>query len=157
MGDAPKPPLLAVRKAGKRFPGVRALQDVDLTLEQGEVLAVIGENGAGKSTLMKILAGVQEPDTGAILIDGQPASIPNVHQALELGIVLIHQELNLADNLDVGSNIFLGREPNRNGLIRSADIYQESKRFLEMVGLHVSPRTIVNTLTIGHQQMVEIA
>src|SRR4051794_20384973 len=106
-------PLLEVRNLTKSFPGVRALRDVSLQLNPGEVLAVIGENGAGKSTLMKILAGVQAPDSGEILLDGRPVTIGSVKDALKLGIVLIHQELNLADNLDIGANIFLGREPHR--------------------------------------------
>jgi len=149
--------LLQVRKLTKSFPGVRALRDVSLDLRSGEVLAVIGENGAGKSTLMKILAGVQEPDSGQIILDGQPVSIDSVKEALKLGIVLIHQELNLADNLDIGANIFLGREPRRLGFIDKKTIYAESQELLRRVGLDVSPRTIVSTLTIGRQQMVEIA
>ena len=103
--------LLEVRSLSKRFPGVRALHQVSLTLRRGEVLAVIGENGAGKSTLMKILAGVQESDSGEILLEGRLVRIDSVRAAEQLGIALIHQELNLADNLDVASNIFLGREP----------------------------------------------
>ena len=104
-------PLLEARSLTKSFPGVRALKGVSLTVERGEVLAVIGENGAGKSTLMKILAGVQTADSGEILLDGQPVALRSVHDALASGIALIHQELNLADNLDVAANIFLGREP----------------------------------------------
>ena len=158
MGQsADAPPLLEVRKIGKRFPGVRALHDVDLTLHPEEVLAVIGENGAGKSTLMKILAGVQAPDNGQILIDAKLVEIRSVHAALDLGIALIHQELNLARNLDVGANIFLGREPLRFGLIDRYRIHNEARRYLDLVGLDVSPETIVETLTIGRQQMVEIA
>ncbi len=141
----------------KSFPGVRALSNVDLTLHAGEVLAVIGENGAGKSTLMKILAGVQRPDAGTISIDGKPVEIESVAAALRLGIALIHQELNLADNLDVGANIFLGREPLRFGLIDRRKIHADSRTYLNMVGLDVDPGDIVSTLTIGRQQMVEIA
>ena len=96
-------PLLEVRRIGKRFPGVRALDNVDTTVRHGEVLAVIGENGAGKSTLMKILAGVQPPDSGAILIDGNEVQLDGVNAALDAGVALIHQELNLADNLQVGA------------------------------------------------------
>ena len=111
------PPLLEVSKVSKHFPGVRALNNVDLTLSSGEVLAVIGENGAGKSTLMKILAGVQQPDRGEIRVKGKTVVLNSVETALNLGIALIRQELNLADNLNVGANIFLGREPRRMGLI----------------------------------------
>jgi ribose transport system ATP-binding protein len=152
-----EPPLLEVRQATKQFPGVRALKGVDLTLRKGEVLAVIGENGAGKSTLMKILAGVQLPDTGEFLLDGEPQEIRSVHDALARGVALIHQELNLASNLDVGSNIFLGREPLRFGLIDRGRIRDECRQHLEAVGLDVDPETIVDTLPIGRQQMVEIA
>ena len=104
-------PLLEVRNLSKSFPGVRALSQVDLKLGHGEVLALIGENGAGKSTLMKILAGVQAQDEGDILLNGEVVRFNNVEQSLQQGIALIHQELNLSDNLDVGANIFLGREP----------------------------------------------
>lgn len=150
-------PLLEVRKISKRFPGVRALHEVDATLQEGEVLAVVGENGAGKSTLMKILAGVQAPDEGQILLDGQRIEIDSVAEALELGIALIHQELNLADNLDIGANVFLGREPLRGGLIHNREIYRQASHYLEMVGLRTDPRRLVSELTIGQQQLIEIA
>jgi len=150
-------PLLAARSLTKSFPGVRALKGVSLTVECGEVLAVIGENGAGKSTLMKILAGVQTADSGDILLDGQPVAVRSVHDALAQGIALIHQELNLADNLDVAANIFLGREPRRFGWIDTARTHREAKQFLDAVGLDVPPTTLVSTLAIGQQQLVEIA
>src|SRR5688500_12543122 len=120
-------PLLEVRGVSKRFPGVKALTDVSLTLGAGEVIAVIGENGAGKSTLMKILAGVQQPDEGHVLLDGQPVTIRSVREALSMGIALLHQELNLADNLDIGANIYLGREPRRFGFIDRKRIYRDRK------------------------------
>ena len=154
---AARQPILEVKNATKRFPGVVALNNVSLTVYEGEVLSVIGENGAGKSTLMKILAGIQLPDEGEIILRGRKVHIDSCRTAGDLGIALIHQELNLADNLDVGSNIFLGREPLKLGLIDTATIYAESERFLKLVGLNVSPQTIVSTLAIGHQQMVEIA
>lgn len=150
-------PLLEVRSLGKRFPGVRALHDINLTLMPGEVLALVGENGAGKSTLMKILAGVQPPDEGEILVDGVPVVIGSVSDAMQLGITLIHQELNLADNLSVAANIFLGREPTRFGLIDREKIDTESRRHLDSVGLRVDPQLLVRELAIGRQQMVEIA
>lgn len=150
-------PLLNVKSVVKSFPGVRALKGVSLTLNAGEVLAVLGENGAGKSTLMKILAGIQTPDAGAIEVDGVAAEIGSVQQALDLGIALIHQELNLADNLTVGANIYLGREPRRFGLIDHRAIRRNSRDFLAKVGLDVSPRLPVHQLSIGHQQLVEIA
>ncbi len=150
-------PLLQVSGICKSFPGVRALHEVEFTLGRGEVHAVIGENGAGKSTLMKILAGVQPPDRGEIRIEGRPVTIDSVDAALNLRIALIHQELNLAGNLGVGANVFLGREPTRLGLIDEGVIRRESKTFLDMVGLSVDPATVVGSLTVGRQQMVEIA
>jgi ribose transport system ATP-binding protein len=150
-------PLLQVRGIGKSFPGVRALHEVDLALGHGQVLGLIGENGAGKSTLMKILAGVQPPDEGEILLDGQVVVINSTREALSRGIALIHQELNLATNLSVGANVFLGREPLRGGLIDDARINAESRKYLAMVGLEVDPTTLLGDLTIGRQQMVEIA
>ncbi len=150
-------PLLEVRDIEKRFAGVHALRGVSLRIAQGEVVAVVGENGAGKSTLMKILAGVQTPDAGSIRVDGQEVSIGSCRQAMDRGIVLIHQELNLADNLEVGANIFLGREPTRLGLLDSHKINRESRRYLAMVGLDIDPATLVKELTVGRQQMVEIA
>lgn len=150
-------PLLEVRGVTKRFPGVLALRGVNLKVARGEVLAVIGENGAGKSTLMKIMAGVQTPDSGQLLIHGHPVSIDSVRTATLLGVALIHQELNLCPNLDVGANIFLGREPERLGLIQRGRIYRQAREFLARVGLDCSPRTLVGRLSIGQQQLVEIA
>jgi ribose transport system ATP-binding protein len=149
--------LLKATQLTKRFPGVKALERVDLAVRCGEVLAVVGENGAGKSTLMKILAGVLRPDDGTIELDGQAVAIASVHAALELGIVLIHQELNLAENLDIGANIFLGREPRRWGFIDRRRIDVEARRLLDSIGFSLSPRTLVERLSIGHRQMVEIA
>ena len=151
------PVLLEARSLTKSFPGVRALKGVSLTVGRGEVVAVIGENGAGKSTLMKILAGVQTADTGEIRIDGEPAPLASVEEALGRGIALIHQELNLAQNLDVAANLFLGREPRRWGLIDTARLHREAGPFLRAVGLDVAPDTRVGSLAIGQQQLVEIA
>ena len=150
-------PLLEARSLTKSFPGVRALKGVSLSVQRGEVLAVIGENGAGKSTLMKILAGVQTADSGEILLEGKPVAICSVHDALANGIALIHQELNLADNLDVAANIFLGRERLRLGMLDEARMRREAKEFLDAVGLDVRPDTLVGSLAIGQQQLVEIA
>lgn len=149
--------LLEVSGISKSFPGVRALHEVGFSVDPGEVVALLGENGAGKSTLMKILAGVQPPDRGEMRIDGQPVRIASVEEGLGLGIALIHQELNLATNLSVGANIFLGREPTRGGLIDEKKIAREAAVYLEKVGLKVPPETLVGGLTIGKQQLVEIA
>jgi ribose transport system ATP-binding protein len=150
-------PLVEARGISKRFPGVRALDDVSLRVGQAEVLAIIGENGAGKSTLLKILAGVQPPDEGEILVAGQPVRFRGVEDALQAGIALIHQELNLADNLDVAGNIFLGREPRRLGFLDLAAMHREAAEWLRMVGLDLDPATPLAELPIGRQQLVEIA
>jgi ribose transport system ATP-binding protein len=150
-------PLLEARRISKRFASVQALHDVSLCLGHGEVLAVIGENGAGKSTLMKILAGVQSPDAGELWVDGRATRFDNVQHALRAGVALIHQELNLAGNLDVGANIFLGREPLRWGMIDRRSMEHQARHYLELIGLDVSPRRRVDKLSIGRQQLVEIA
>ena len=149
--------LLEVSGIGKSFPGVRALHEVSFAVGEGEVVAVLGENGAGKSTLMKILAGVQRPDTGTIRMEGNEIAIRSVEEGLSHGIALIHQELNLATNLSIGANLFLGREPTRFGLIDENEIASRSRQFLDRVGLELSPSTLVGDLPIGRQQLVEIA
>src|SRR4029079_14631711 len=103
--------LLQLRAIQKRFPGVHALRGVNLDVRAGKVVALIGENGAGKSTLMKIVGGIEQPDSGEVLIDGTPTIMRDVHRATDLGIAFIHQELNPLDNLDVAGNVLLGREP----------------------------------------------
>ena len=156
MAEA-RTPLLKVRGLCKQFPGVRALHEVTLELHQGEVLALIGENGAGKSTLMKILAGVQPADSGEYLIESEPVRFQNVRDAMAAGVALIHQELNLAANLDLAANIFLGREPNQFGFFQNRNIHDEAAKFLKRVGLDLPTDTLVGNLPIGKQQLVEIA
>lgn len=152
-------PLLEARGISKAYPGVQALRDVALEVRPGEVLAVIGENGAGKSTLMKILAGVVQPDAGSVAVDGQTVALHGVKQAERLGIVLIHQELNLADDLDVAANVFLGREPTWLGPLGLLDrrVYREAEAITRRLGLTCPPTTRVADLTVGQQQLVEIA
>jgi ribose transport system ATP-binding protein len=151
-------PLLEAQQISKSFPGVVALDRVSLSIGRGEVVAVIGENGAGKTTLMKILGGVQEPDGGRILIDGQAVRIDSVRAAERLGVALIHQELNLADNLDVAANLFLGREPTRwVGVIDRKRLYRQARELLDKAGFDLDPRAQVSSLPIGQQQLVEIA
>lgn len=152
--------LLEMRGITKFFPGVRALNDVDLELNRGEILAIIGENGAGKSTLVKILGGIYYPNAGKIILDGKEVVVDSVQTATNLGIAFVHQELNLSDNLDVGSNVFLGREPRKKdffNLIDQKKIYKDTEEILKRIDMQCSPYILVRDLTIGSQQMVEIA
>jgi len=152
-------PLLQMRGITKRFPGVTALSGVSLSLQPGEVLALMGENGAGKSTLMKILGGAQLPDEGEIFIDGQRVVLDGVGEAKRRGIALIHQELMLAPNLDIASNIFLGNERAASLLqpLRRRELNRRSEALLARTGLKLSPTTPVARLTAGMMQMVEVA
>ena len=158
-GGAGAAPLLQMRGIVKRFPGVTALGGVSLTLQPGEVLALMGENGAGKSTLMKILGGAQLPDEGEIRIDGQPVVLDGVGEAKRRGIALIHQELMLAPNLDIAANIFLGNEHATSLLapLRRRDFNRRAQALLARTGLALAPTTPVSTLTAGMMQMVEVA
>src|ERR1700746_2262633 len=160
MSDTEKTPIVEVVGVSKRFPGVFALNQVNFAVYPGEVVALIGENGAGKSTLMKTLGGLHRQDEGEIRVDGKAVEIRNVSDSLHLGISLIHQELNNLDNLDVGGNIFLGREPLTGGFLRLIDrrkIAEDSRAYLKKVGLELSPRTPLSALSIAQQQLVEIA
>ena len=155
--DKSTEPLLEARKITKRFPGTVALLDVDIAIQRGEVVAVVGENGAGKSTLMKTLAGVLQVDSGQILVDGEIVILPTVRDATELGIVLIHQELNLLPNLTVAANLFLSREPRQFGWINRRALQESAMAALKRIGLDVAPETWVSSLSIGQRQLVEIA
>lgn len=141
----------------KTFPGVKALDHAQLTLYSGEVLGLLGENGAGKSTLMNVLGGVYKPDSGKIVIDGKEVTIDTVVDAQNLGVAFIHQEIALVPYLSVAENIFLGRERMSAGMVDKKKMYKEAKQWLEMVGLDVNPATMLCKLSIGKQQMVEIA
>lgn len=152
------PPLLQACGISKRFGGVQALKGVDAAFRSGEIVAVMGENGAGKSTLMKCLAGVHQPDGGEVRMNGTTARIHDVRIAEQLGIAFIHQELNLAENLDVGANVFLGREPRIFGpFFNRAEIRERTRKLLEDLELKFPAGTPVRELSIGHRQMVEIA
>ena len=150
--------LLSLSGISKAFPGVLALADVSLDVEQGEVHALVGENGAGKSTLMKIIAGVYQPDSGTISMDNQVVRLSNPIESQARGIRMIYQELTVLDNLDVGRNIMLGREPTGpGGKINRRVLYAEAARILADLGLTLDARTPLDTLSIGARQMVEIA
>ncbi|NRF91641.1 sugar ABC transporter ATP-binding protein [Paenibacillus frigoriresistens] len=151
--------LLEMKGISKSFPGVKVLEQVDFTLHRGEVHALMGENGAGKSTLMKILGGIYTKDSGSITVNGNVYDIASPSMAQNLGIVIIHQELNMVPHLTVMENIFLGREftYGKSKLINWRRMRQESHRYLSQLGLNIDPGTLVNKLSVGQQQMVEIA
>jgi ribose transport system ATP-binding protein len=149
---------IAMRGITKRFPGVVALDDVSLDVRPGELHAICGENGAGKSTLMKILSGVHQPDAGALEIHGRPVRFAGTRDAEQAGVAIIHQELNLVDDLSVAANVFLGRE--RRGwaaLIDDATMESETARLFEALECRISPRVPAGSLRVGDQQLVEIA
>jgi ribose transport system ATP-binding protein len=157
-----RPVLLRVRGVGRRYAGVVALAGVDLEIRGAEVLAVVGENGAGKSTLLKILSGVVRPSEGSLEVADASGALrevllDGVRAATEAGIALVHQELNLAENLDVAGAIHLGREPSRFGFLDRAGMRAESAKWLARVGLSIDPGTLCGTLPIAQRQLVEIA
>lgn len=141
----------------KSFPGVKALDDVSFRLNAGEVLALLGENGAGKSTLMKILSGVYTKDSGDITIFGKSYEHITPKLAQELGIVIIHQELQMCSHLTVAENIFLGREKTKNGILSNREMNEKAKEILEWLKIDLNPKTVVSNLPVSKQQMVEIA
>lgn len=150
-------PLLEMRGITKTFPGVKALNNVNLTVEAGKVLALVGENGAGKSTLMKILSGIYKRDAGEIRIEGNPVEIDGPLSSRALGISIIYQELSVLNNMDIAENIFVGREMRKNGLVDHRRQHAEAQKLLEHVGLEMDTHTKVKTLSTAQKQMVEVA
>lgn len=150
--------LLEMNHIRKTFPGVVALDDVSITLDRGQVLALLGENGAGKSTLIKTLAGVHTADAGTIVIDGKPQMIHTPKDSYEAGIAVIYQELSLADDMTVAENIFMGREPlKRSGFIDHAKMIEVSQNILNELGVGISPTAYLRELSIAQKQIIEIA
>lgn len=150
--------ILHMQEISKAFPGVQALDRVDLSVARGTVHALVGENGAGKSTLMKVLTGVYHADSGQITFRGQPVAIPSPRAAQALGIAIIHQELALLPAMTVGENIFLGREPtSRFGTVDRTTLYAQTQELLERLGIDLDPYTLTGNLSVAQQQMVEIA
>lgn len=142
----------------KQFPGVIALNNVNLTVKAGEVLALMGENGAGKSTLIKILAGVYDKDQGQIIFNGKKVKISSPHHAHTIGISTIFQELNLLPNLNVAENIFMGDENRSFGaFVDFQSTYQKAEQLMKRVGLSCDPKTLVQDLPVSQRQMVEVA
>lgn len=151
------PSIIEVRDLVKVYPAVRALDGVSLSITPGEVRGVIGENGAGKSTLMKILSGVERPTHGHVLLRGEEVQLRSPHDAQQRGIAMIHQELNLVDELSVADNIFLGREHTRGGLVAASAQRDAARQLLARVRSTVDPHRKVRVLSIAEQQLVEIA
>ncbi|MGP3608680.1 multiple monosaccharide ABC transporter ATP-binding protein [Anoxybacteroides rupiense] len=151
--------ILEMRGIIKEFPGVKALDNVNLKVREGEIHALCGENGAGKSTLMKVLSGVYSYGTydGEILFKGEVCKFKDIKQSEQLGIVIIHQELALIPYLSIAENIFLGNEQAKRGIINWNETVAKTKELLSKVGLDESPHTLVGTLGVGKQQLVEIA
>jgi ribose transport system ATP-binding protein len=149
--------IVELEHISKEFPGVKALDDVSFYLKQGEVHALLGENGAGKSTLMKILCGIYERDSGTFRVDGTEIHTLTPKIAQELGIAIIHQELNMCSHLTVAENMFLAREDISFGFIKQRTINQKALKVLKKLKLDIDPSTIVGKLPVSKQQMVEIA
>jgi len=152
--------MLEMSGVSKTFPGVRALDSVSFSVQRGEVVALVGENGAGKSTLMKILAGIYKPDAGKILFEGREVTIRSPRESAQLGVGVIHQELEIIDTLDAAGNIFLGREPRWAGPLRLLDrsrIYAEAQRVLNRAGLEVPADIPLRRFSTAQKQLVEIA
>lgn len=149
--------MLEVKKLTRRFPGVLALDQVDFDLYSGEVHAVVGENGAGKSTMINILAGVLQPSGGEVLLDGNPIVFHNPADAQQEGISVIFQEFNLIPHLSVSENIFINREPTKNGMIDWKSMNQRAAEALKRLKIEIDPRVPVSTLSVAEQQLVEIA
>jgi putative multiple sugar transport system ATP-binding protein len=151
--------ILEMRGIGKTFPGVRALSDVNLVVNQGEIHGVVGENGAGKSTLMKVLSGVYPyPDySGQIFFQGQERRFKGIHDSEKVGIIIIHQELALVPLLSIAENMFLGNEPSSFGIIDWNAAFSRTRDLLAKVGLDESPAARITDLGVGKQQLVEIA
>lgn len=153
--------VVEMKGISKRFSGIHALRDVDLELRRGEILGIVGDNGAGKSTLMKILSGAYQADEGEILIDGQRAEIHNPHDAFNLGISMIYQDLALFNNLDVAKNIFVGRELSRGPLRIFLDkkiMYKRAEELIRDLRVDIkSPKLNVASMSGGQRQMVACA
>ena len=151
--------LLEMRSITKEFPGVKALSNVNLVVEEGEIHAICGENGAGKSTLMKVLSGIHPYGSyeGQIIYDGKECRHQTIKDSEKLGIVIIHQELALVPYLSIAENMFLGNERARRGVIDWDETYARAAQYLQVVGLHENPNTLIKDIGVGKQQLVEIA
>ena len=151
-------PILKMEHITKEFTGVKALKDANLDLYEGEVHALVGENGAGKSTLMKILTGIHPRSGGKIEFMGKELHLKNPKEAQDMGIIIVHQELNMMNHLSVAENIFIGREKKKAGFwLDDAAIKKQSQSLFQKLGISINPSETIGNLTVGKQQMVEIA
>lgn len=153
MGDV----ILTMKGIDKSFPGVHALDHVNLEVRKGEVHALMGENGAGKSTLMKVLTGIYTKDEGTITYEGREVEFSNPREAQDAGIVIVHQELNMMGHLTVAQNIFIGREIMNGKLIDDKKMNEEARKLFDQLGIDIDPKETMSRLTVGKQQMCEIA
>ncbi len=153
MGDI----ILTMKGIDKSFPGVHALDHVDLEIRKGEVLALMGENGAGKSTLMKVLTGIYKKDSGTITYEGKEVEFTNTREAQDAGIVIVHQELNMLGHLTVAQNLFIGREFMNGVKIDDKKMNEEAKKLFDKLNVDIDPTETMSNLTVGKQQMCEIA
>ncbi len=149
--------ILEMKGIQKFFSGVHALKAVDFELRAGEVHALMGENGAGKSTLIKVLCGIHKPDAGSIRYFGKDVCFSSIAESQAAGISVIHQELNMMNHLTVAQNIYIGREPKKGIMIDDAKMERDAKELFEKIGVNIDPSVKLGTLTVGKQQMVEIA
>ena len=153
MGDV----ILTMKDIDKSFPGVHALDHVNFEVRRGEVHALMGENGAGKSTLMKVLTGIYQKDSGSITYKGKETEFHNTREAQDAGVVIVHQELNMVGDLTVAQNIFIGREPKKGFSIDDKKMIEDSKKLFQELNIEINPKEKMNNLTVGKQQMCEIA
>ena len=155
---AEQSPILTMEHITKEFTGVKALKDANLDLYPGEVHALVGENGAGKSTLMKILTGIHQKNSGTVTFMGKEIHLKNPKDAQEMGIIIVHQELNMMNHLSVAENIFIGREEKHfHFFLDDKSINQKASELFRKLGITINPKETIGNLTVGKQQMVEIA
>lgn len=149
--------VMEAKGVSKSFPGVKALNDVNITIHKGEVVALLGENGAGKSTLIKVLSGIYQPDEGQVYLHGKEVHFELPSEAKAAGIGVIHQELNYVPTISVAENIFMGNIPKKFGMVDYKTMYAKAKEILALVGVDLDPRTNIGSCSVAQKQLIEIA